>query len=262
MILLIIFIVFFYIFAVSMSKYFATPKTHKLDLESYFGQHKEYNIFLLKSNTVPIRMAAKLSDLFPIPFVFLDKTSIPMGEKVCEFPLFLSMLSYQNEANIILMPNKATIPAADLADTSDPLLGYSLFDEDAYVFNRHGRFIFPCEHQDYDYLLLLYGNKGYELCKRVMEILEGNTQIKMQDVSYLLQPKANKKAERERVAFLQRLFIDLDIMVTGFLEELVRRQLRNVTNIPKENHALPRFGDITVSLQPLLEVPLMWRPDF
>jgi len=245
-----------------MSKYFATPKTHTLDLQSYFGQHKDYYIFLLKSNTIPIRMAAKLGDLFHLPFVFLDKTSIPLGEKECEFPLFLSMLSYQNEANLILMPNKATIPAADLADTSDPLLGYSLFDEDAYIFNRHGRFVFPCELQDFDYLLLLYGDKGYQVRERVMEVLEGNAQIKMQDVSQLLQPKANKKAERERVSFLQRLFIDVDIMVTGFLEELVRRQLRDVAIIPNENYAFPRFGDIAVSLQPLLENPLMWRPDY
>lgn len=242
-----------------MSKYFATPKKHTLDLESYFGQHKNYYIFLLKSNTVPVRMAANLGDLFHHPFLFIDQIRLPLCEKECAFPLFFSRFNSQNEANLILMPNKATLSAADISDASDPLLGLPLFDEEAYIFNRHGRFRFPCEWEDFDYLLFLSAEKDSRVSEKVLDVLK-NT--KFQDISSMIQPKGNKKAEKERVSFLQRLIIDFDVMVSDFLEEYIRRKLGGVTTIPDENYVFRRFDSIAVSLQPLLDTSLMHRPDY
>lgn len=245
-----------------MNKYFATPITHTLDLQSYFGQHKNYDLFLLKSNAIPIRMAAELGALFQRPFSFLGQIALTVCDMEFDFPLFYSMLHLQNGANLVLMPNKATIPAENLSDAADPLIGLPLFDEDAYIFNKHGRFTFPSEFQDYDYLLLLSADKGYQGCEQVRLALEGAPQIKWQNISALMEKKGNKKIEKDRVAFLQRLFIDADVMVTGFQEEWVKQKLCGVTTIPDYNYALPRFPGIPVSLQPLFDTPLMRRPDY
>ena len=244
-----------------MKKYFAIPKEHKLDLQSYFGQHKNYFLFLLKSDTVPVRMAAQMGDLFRLPFRFLEQIKLPVCGKECVFPLFFSRFSYQNEADLILMPNKSTLSAEDVSETSDPLLGLSLFDEDAYIFNRHGRFNFPCEWTDYDYLLFLSAEKDSRACELVLDVLK---ETRFQDISAMIQPKDNRKAERERVSFLQRLVIDFDVMVSGFLESYVCGKLGAVLSIPDDNHLYRRQGAdvVAVSLQPLLDTPLMRRPDY
>ena len=87
-------------------------------------------------------------------------------------------------------------------------------------------------------------------------------QIKAVDASSFLVKDGGKKAGNIRVEFLQRLFLEVDVIRTSWQEEQIRKKLCNVTSIPNENYAHRRFQENKISLLPLLDTPLMQRQDF
>lgn len=257
-----IFSCFFYIFAAPMNKYFAKPKHYTMDMLSCFGQSKHHGLFLLRSDKVLIQTALVLGGVFQHPFSFIGGVCLSENEPESAYPLYLATMLMGLDVSLVLMPNKTTVPAQDLYDEANPLLGLALFDEYYYLFNKQGRKRFSCEHVDYDYLLLLYSDKNLDVNQEVFQMLGSVKQIKAVDASSFLVKDGGKKAGNIRVEFLQRLFLEVDVIRTSWQEEQIRKKLCNVTSIPNENYAHRRFQENKISLLPLLDTPLMQRQDF
>lgn len=224
-----------------------------------FGQSKNYDIFFIKSTEQPIRLAHTLSALFNKPFAFLDDVAPLMDNPNRTFPLFFSMLSVSNGANLVVLPNRITIPAQDLGKGSDPLLGGFLFDDDYYLFNKQGNTTFKCDCVDYDYVMMLYCDKNFEAAEEVESVLKEKSSFRMVKASNLLQLNSTKAIDKKRVDFLQRLFVDIEILVGDFLENMLSRKMNGVTEIPSDNYTVHRFEMGKTSLLPILSSPLMRR---
>lgn len=224
-----------------------------------FGQSKNYDIFFIKSSEQPIRLAHTLSALFHNSFAFLDDVAPLMDEPNRTFPLFFSMLNVSNGANLVVMPNRITIPAQDLGKSSNPLLGGFLFDDDFYLFNKQGNTTFYCGCADYDYVVLLYCDKNFEAAEEVESVLKAKSSFRMVKASNLLQLNSTKTIDKKRVDFLQRLFVDVEILVGEFLENMLTRKMNGVTEIPSDNYTVRRFEMSKTSLLPILSSPLMRR---
>lgn len=245
-----------------MNKYFAKPKHYTVDMLSCFGQSKHHGLFLLRSDKIFIQTALELGGVFQHPFSYIGVVCPFEKEPESAYPLCFATMLMGLDVSLVLMPNKTTVAAQDLYDEANPLLGLSLFDEYYYLFNKQGRKRFSCEFVDYDYLLLLYSDKNLDVNHEVLQMLESVKQIKAVDASSFLVKDGGKKAGNIRVEFLQRLFLEVDVIRTSWQEEQIRKKLCNVTSIPNENYARRRFQESKISLLPLLDSPLMLREDY
>lgn len=226
-----------------------------------FGQSKNYDIFFIKSSEEPIHLAHSLSMLLGKPFAFLADIAPLMSEPDRSFPLFFSMLNLSNGANLVLMPNRITIPALDLGKSFDPLLSGFLFDDDFYLFNKQGITTFQSDCVDYDYILLLYCDKSFEAAEEVETVLNTVPSFKMLKASNLLLLNSKKAVDKNRVDFLQRLFVDVEILIGEFQENMLIRKMNGVTEIPSSNYVVRRFEQGKTSLMPILSSSLMRRVD-
>ncbi len=226
-----------------------------------FGQSKNYDVFFVKSSEQPIRMALSLSKMFHKPFAFLDDLTPLLDEPNRVFPSFFSMLNVGNGANLVLMPNRITINAQDLGRNSNPLLGGFLFDEECYLFNKQGNSTFKCACTDYDYLILLYCDKNFEIAEYTETILKTKSSFQTVRESDLLNLKSKAAADKKRLDFVQRLFVDLEIRIGEFQENILARRMNNVTEISEHNYTVHRFEMGKTSLLPILSSPLVRRED-
>lgn len=239
----------------------AKKQAKSVDWLEGFGQSKNYDIFFIKSSEQPIRMARTLSVAFNNSFAFLDDIAPLMDEPGRLFPLFFSMLNVSNGANLVLMPNRITISASDLGENSDFLLGGFLFDDDYYLFNKHGVAAFSCDVVDYDYILLLYCDKSFDAAQDVETVLKANASLNMVKASNLLLQSNLNAVDKKRIDFLQRLFVDIEILIGEFQADKLVHKMNGVTEIPADNYTVHRFELGKTSLLPILSSPLMRRDD-
>lgn len=245
-----------------MKSYIATSKEIKVDAMSSFGQYISHDVFMFRSDNSPIQMARDLGLLFHSSFRFLASDLIALKNVGFECPLFFSVLNVSVGMKAVLMPNKIVTPSGELSPNADPLLGFSLFEEYRYLFNKKGRGEFPCDWVDYDYLLLLHSDKDYDAASEVHRILSSEKKLQVQDASSLMKNEGNKKKLPKSLDFLQKLFMETDIMMTNFQEAWLKKKLHGVVSIPRENYSYRRYDDNTPSLMPMINSPLLRREDY
>lgn len=234
-------------------------KSNSVDWLEGFGHSKNHDIFFIKSNASPIRMACDLEKLFHRNVHFLKDAFLMPKYPHLPDSIFFSVLNFSQEAYLILVPNRIIISAQDLDKSSDPLLGGFLFDDECFLFNNLGDTLYKTSFNNYDYMLLLSCDKNYRALDDVLDTLKSVPSFKTVLQSDLLQPASRKAVEKSRVEYLQHLFVDVEINIGTFLEEYLCKVMQGNTTIPRENYTVHRFDDGKTSLLPILGSPLMRR---
>ncbi len=240
-------------------------KANSIDWLEGFGQSKQHDIFFVRSAESPIKTALAMKRLFRRPFRMLGAYPLLSKHPDRLFPIFFSTLNVSQEANLMLIPNSVTIPAQELGNDSDFLLGGFLFDEESFIFNNQGNFLFQSDFTNYEYMLILSCNRNFQIGGEVVDVLSSVPALKMIHRTDLLELAAKKAVEKSRVDFLQRLIIDMEIDIGTFMEEELCRRLNYRTTIPAENWTRLRFEERLegrkIPLNSLLNSPLMRRED-
>ncbi len=222
-----------------------------------FGTTKDYFLYFVRSESVPMRFAMEMSRLMNHEFSFLTEY-VPVVERseVC-FPIYFSTLDDAHNVNMLLMSNAVTVQGGLYEKNVDPLLGEFIFDDYYYFFNDVGKFLLKCPYRDYDYMLLVSCDKDYQVCE-YEETLKSKASMKLQNVSSLLVPAASRGIEKQRSEILQNLFMDTEVMISKYNSEHLSAWMGRMS-IPLENYVSRKASQM--EMYQVLTSPLLKRED-
>lgn len=222
------------------------PRETKVGWLDDFGKSRDYYLLLALSDQAPLQFADTLTHLFHCDFVFLENHA-PIADRPDRlFPVFDACLNSLGDVRMMLMPNKLSEANDDQA-VRFPLLGFSMFEEDFYLFNKQGSRLFPCDYADYDYLLLLSCNRGADVSD-VFGMLARETRLAVRDISALF----GEDASEEVRDFLQTMCVALGISQREREVRNIQRRLGSVRTIQENNYSLVLSRTEQIPNSPLL----------
>ncbi len=210
----------------------------------YFGTSKYYDIFFLKSAEKPLVMAASLGTYFQTSFRFLKEFHLLSTFPDLSSPLYYASLNPGKEANLVLMPNSVTVPAASLALVSNPILGGLLFDEDYFLFSNRANALYRTDFGVFEYMLLFSCKKSFNESEEVQKVLQSQPSWHAIQQTQLLDESLAGSSKKNRTNFLKELFMDLEDEINEEIEKRIKRRLHGRTEIPVENYCFRRFEGV------------------
>ena len=222
------------------------PRETKVGWLDDFGKSRDYYLLLALSDQAPLQFADTLTHLFHRDFVFLENHSPIADQPDKVFPVFDACLNSLGDVRMLFMPNKVSEANDDQA-IRFPLLGFSMFEEDFYLFNKQGSRLFPCDYADYDYLLLLSCNRGVDVSD-VLDVLAGEARLSVRDISGLLGEESSEEAR----TFLKTMCVALGISLRERVRDTLQSRLGPVKSIPDANYFFSFLRPDQVPESPLL----------
>ncbi len=222
------------------------PKESKVGWLDDFGKSRDYYVLLVRADESPLTFAQALSRIFRRDFVFLENHAPINDDPDKMFPVYESLISRIGDVRMMLMANKVEVSNEDQA-VKFPLLGFSMFDEDLYLFNSQGSRLFPCSYAGFDFLLMLSCNKGFDVSDLLSELREVRV-WKVGDLTPILELQEDKSAQ-----FLKTLLVNLGIAQHEREQARLLRRMGPVIQIPEENYPFRFFCGGLFPDSPLLE---------
>jgi len=230
---------------------------NKLDWKECFGSGRQYTLLMVKSQSEPMRFAAKLAKLYQRNFSFIDDyVPVPDLRPDVAFATYFSIIDAVKNINMLVMANHTPMPASAKSNHSNSLVGIPLFDEENFYFfnNRTDNRLFKCSQKNFDYLIILYSNRDTSTTD-VTDVLMNQNSFMTEDVSDFLRNDDQQRGAQKRISVLQNLIEYFGVKINNILENRARERFGD-KNIPMSNYVQHRY-----LIQQVISSPLMDRED-
>ena len=203
---------------------------------SVYGPALEYGLISYATvlDDTPVNFACSLSHLFGKDFTFLKNYVPDETQPSRTFPVFVSQIRQYGELKLAIMANKMQIPSDEQA-IKHLLLGFSMFDENYYLFNDSENPIFECPYGGYDYIMLLSCNKTCDISD-IVDSISGMNGVSLQDISHYLNNGEKSSTIEEQSRFVRSIFVNISISMREMNHQWLCEKLRQVITIPTENY--------------------------
>ncbi|MEG1555829.1 MAG: hypothetical protein RR356_03800 [Bacteroidales bacterium] len=221
------------------------PQRH--NLKGFFGNTKDYYVFAVKSDLPLFSLALHLCRYFGCEFSYLGELESFENEYDTHFKMVYSKASEMDDIHFTILENKTTLfhHSAYPKSKNERNLNFhtlSLFDEYLYIFNAQGIYLHSWQYVDYDYVFLIYTEKGRNIDDFLSKLLQYE-KFKSKEATDLLE--IAKDGNSKRVYFLQDLFCMVEIKISEFYKKKQNDLLSLRKEIPTANLLYKGYEEIT-----------------
>lgn len=235
-----------------------------------FGNSKEYELLFVKSDEEPIFFAHRLGGALHRNFNFLKNVVVDFENTQVAFPLFFSNVGGPENAFVLILTNRCLVSVPEHLRKPDPLLTLSFLDDDdekrlLYLFNKVRtsdlKPIMRCDMADYDYLVIAYGEKQTQVSiSLIQQIQKEFNPLRCESATHLLF-KEEQKRETNIQKFLKMQLTQVELSISEFKKQLIRRRMQDNVLVPEVNYKFRRFGERPTNFNDIYSNELFHRVD-
>jgi len=199
-----------------------------------FGTSKDYRCYALRCSADILYCARRLETLLHWECLFVNELQVAIDPVPLKGRLFATVIDKSKNAIVFLLPNKyrVAVPSGgpvDLFSSAEAEQG------DYYLFSKKGKSRFKSGSVGYEYLLMVYADKGYEM-KEVEDLLLSEGRLPVEDISDRIFQQSSSGKKTAVSIFLQMLFIALEMNYRDYNLAAVQQFLGAVRTIAMSNY--------------------------
>lgn len=227
-------------------------------LSEFFGTIKNHHIRAIKSTLELYPFAMKIGQNCRCQFSYLGEYIPPDTDHQPVFRMMHAQMTGLNSFDIVIFENKTTHYNSDYLKKSSKEKNVNfqtlfLFKDPFYLFDNKMPAIFPFPKEtetpitsSFDYLILIYFNKENRI-DDFTEQLKRISGLQTIDISDIF--TSTVKGNQKKIAFLQKLFYDIEVRANRFLMEERNSLLGEITKIPSQNSMTLLDTDLPVFVE-------------